>query len=76
MEVPDPDEAPVIFGADTVQLKVVPLTPLGLVILTLVMLCEEQIVCDASDTDALGTGLTVTVGTVELEQLFAVAVTV
>ena len=76
IEVPDPDVAPSIFGADTVQLKVVPLTPLGLVILTLVMICVEQIVCVARDTAALGIGFTVTVGTAELEQPLAVAVTV
>ena len=61
IDVPDPDEAPLIFGADTVQLKVVPLTPFGLVILMALIAWPLHIDCDAGNALTVGTGFTVTV---------------
>ena len=59
--VPLPPNAPVIFtgAGESTQLKVVPLTPFGLVI-EKEAVCPEQIVWLA-DMERLGIGLTVTV---------------
>jgi hypothetical protein len=61
IEFPDPDEAPVIFGADTVQLNVVPEILLGLEIVTVPIGTPEHKVCDAVETATVGVGNTCTV---------------
>lgn len=59
--LPLPDKLPVAFEADAVQLKVVPLTPFGLVI-AMDVACAEQM--DWLEAEALGIGLTVTVAVI------------
>jgi hypothetical protein len=59
-----------------VQLNVVPATPFGLVMRMFVIAVPEQTVCVAGVALTVGTGFTITVTVVVLEQLPAVAVIV
>ncbi len=57
IELPDPDDAPVTFVVDAVQLKLVPDTPLGFPMAMEVGLPENS---DWPDAVTVGTGFTVT----------------
>lgn len=75
MELPLDADAPVMFGAFTVQLITVPLTAFGLLSAIAVDDCEQKI-CVVGDTDKVGIGFTVVITVFELAQEPAVATTV
>ena len=77
IELPVPSASPLISAAAaTVQLKVVPLTLLGLLMVTDVIAAPEHVLCDPELTETVGIGFTVTTCVVEDEQPVAVAVAV